>query len=1245
MIANISDVISIVDAEGLIKYKSPNVERLFGWSPEEQIGLSGFITTHPDDIEYVQKMLLPLLQEENSRKTIELRFQCKDGSYKPVEITATNMLSDPLINGVLMNYHDISERKKGEEERARQSALINSLLDSIPDMVFFKDLEGAYLGCNPSFVEFVGKSRNEIIGRTDFDLFEKEVAGSFRHHDLKMLQNKRPNQNEEWITYPDGRKALLDTLKTPYLDNDGTLIGVLGVSRDITARKQAEIALVESSNKWAAIIKASPDGIGLFSLDGKIEFISDRYAFIHGFSIDEKFLYLGKSVYDFIDPSEHQVLADNFRKLISGEKDNPISEYIGIKKDKTRFVLSVNSAVLFSNDGKPANILVISRDITGQKVTEKRIMESEQRLQMVMDVTREAMWDLDIPSGKVLHNKQWYTLLGKQEGDIAGTLEAFDDIIHPDDKASVLEKIDAVMQGKADLYLSEHRLIGKDKTIWVQDRGAVVERDEQGNPLRMVGSYADITDRKKAENELKESLNRFDLLARHSRVFHWEVDASGLYTFVSDPVKDILGYEQEEIIGKKHFYDLHPGKGREAFKSAALEAFALKLPFSDLENPVESKTGEILWVSTNGLPIEDEKGNLTGYRGSDTDITLRKKSEEENIKLSKGIEQSSISIFITDGNGIIEYANPKFFEMTGYASNEIIGKTPRMFQSGKTPVETYKNLWETILSGKEWHGELLNRKKNGELYWESMSVSQVLNSRGEIINFIAIKEDITTRKQNERELLEANRSLELTTVKANELAIEAESSNRAKSVFLANMSHEIRTPLNAIIGFSQLLKREKLLTDSQIEYSNSINRAGEHLLQLINDILEYSKIEAGREVLNPINFNLPALLSEMQMMFKEEANSRKLQLIVEIPGELLQFVFADEQKLRRILINLIGNAVKFTTEGGVSVRSRIIKIDEHTSRFIAEVEDSGPGIPEQELGRLFKQFEQTSSGIKNSGGTGLGLVLSRQLALLMNGDITVASEEGTGSVFTINVEIREGKSEVGDVPIVKRVTGIKNPLYNYRVLVVDDKEENRMVIGNFLSLAGFETIYAVNGADGITKFEQWNPHLILMDMRMPEMDGYEATRLIKSTEKGKQTPVIVVTASSFEEEKKKNLGLEIQGYIRKPFRESELFGAIGKALGIEYTYEEETTTDTLMEYLSNDGIVDEDIAKLPHELVLQMKDAADAADFILLKELICQIDGEYSSLAKHLILRADSFDYNYFQKSLKTAEGKNEKPD
>jgi CheY-like chemotaxis protein len=475
---------------------------------------------------------------------------------------------------------------------------------------------------------------------------------------------------------------------------------------------------------------------------------------------------------------------------------------------------------------------------------------------------------------------------------------------------------------------------------------------------------------------------------------------------------------------------------------------------------------------------------------------------------------------------------------------------------------------------------------------------------------------VITKKNTEMALLKAKQ--------------DAEKATRSKSSFLANMSHEIRTPLNAIIGYSQLMDRDKLLTGQSKEYAASINRAGAHLLSLINDILELSKIEAGRVELNPTNFDLLILLNDLKSIFKERAQAKHLHLIFETDPNILQHIFADEGKLRQIFINLIGNAVKFTDEGSVVVRSSVEKVNDDKSFLTVQINDTGSGIPENELGLLFQHFEQTSSGIKQGSGTGLGLALSRELTLIMGGNITVASEVGKGSEFVFQVEIMPGTDEAAVNKIAKRIIGIEKGQNKNRILVVDDKEDNLKVAVNFLKLAGFETMEATDGADAISKFEEYCPDLVLMDLRMPVMDGYEATRRIKSTERGRQVPVIAQTSSLFKHDKQLEIS-GFQGYILKPFTEGELYFTIGKVLGIQYLYADEIPSQA-SENPYDDVAAACDIAKLPDDLVDEMRRAIAVAGFNELIELISTVRHHNQELAHYLSLLAKNFNWNYLKK-------------
>lgn len=576
------------------------------------------------------------------------------------------------------------------------------------------------------------------------------------------------------------------------------------------------------------------------------------------------------------------------------------------------------------------------------------------------------------------------------------------------------------------------------------------------------------------------------------------------------------------------------------------------------------------------------------------------------------------AILMMDQTGAITYWNPAAERIFGYTGSEVLGKDLHNLLAPDKYHDAFKNAFPLFVETGEGSavGKTLDLeaiRKDGSVIPVQLSLSS-LKIDGNW-NAIGILRDTTERKIIEESLIKAKQ--------------DSEAANKAKSVFLSNMSHEIRTPLNSIIGFSQLMSREKDLNDRQKEYINSIIKAGEHLLELINEILELSKIEAGRIVLNPSTIDLHSLCEDIRMMFSEKAKEKNLQLIFECTDELPQYVVIDEGKLRQVLVNIIGNAVKFTEEGGIAIRVRTNRDKNGKYYLIVEVQDSGPGISEDELGKLFKHFEQTSAGVKQGSGTGLGLALSKELAQLMGGDISVSSKTGEGSIFTIKVEYKEGNIDDIEKLENKKIISIANHDKKYKILVVDDKVENLKVTVNLLNVVGFETIEAVDGKDAIEKLSNNRPDLILMDMRMPVMDGYEAIRMIKSMKEFKDIPIVALTASTFEDERKRIEALNIEGYIRKPFRENDLFNIIGNLLKVQYIYEKENESERKI-------VSETRNIQLSHKQVSEISDAISVADMDKLLVIIDQIELIYPQFAYKLKVLAQNYDYSQIEELLKT---------
>ncbi len=574
---------------------------------------------------------------------------------------------------------------------------------------------------------------------------------------------------------------------------------------------------------------------------------------------------------------------------------------------------------------------------------------------------------------------------------------------------------------------------------------------------------------------------------------------------------------------------------------------------------------------------------------------LEEKLRTSEEKLRAVFEAMTDIVLVIDEQGRIEIAPTNPRRLYDSETDPILQTIEQFFLEEKSEI-WFSKIQQALTTQQTVNFDYSLPLNNREA-WFTASISPMPNNC-----VIWVARNIDKRKQAEAAMQEAKEA--------------AEAANRAKSTFLANMSHELRSPLNVILGFCQLLTRSQSLNPEQQENITIMTRSGEHLLTLINNVLDLSKIEAGRTTLHEINFDLYGLLDDLDDMFQAKADDKNLQLVFDRTGDVPQYIRTDQVKLRQVLINLINNALKFTQTGRVSVRVRgepeSRRKTNHTphSTITFEVEDTGAGIASDELENIFEAFVQTQIGIESQEGTGLGLSIARKFVQLMGGEISITSVVGQGTIFNFDIKITKvNATDIEDKQPTRRVVALEPNQPRYRILIVDDKWNNRQLLLRLLNPLGFELKEASNGKEAIEVWETFEPHLIWMDMRMPVLDGYEATKQIKTQLKGQATAIIALTASTLEEQRAVILSAGCDDFVRKPFREQVIFDKIAQYLGVRYIYEELSPPHVAV--VKHDSSLQASLANLPSEWVNELYEAANLIDneqILLLLEQIPTVD-------------------------------------
>ena len=689
------------------------------------------------------------------------------------------------------------------------------------------------------------------------------------------------------------------------------------------------------------------------------------------------------------------------------------------------------------------------------------------------------------------------------------------------------------------------------------------------------------------QNKEKEELQKLSMAVEQSANTIVITNVNGEIEYVNPKFTETSGYTFIEALGKNPRI-LNSGNQPKEVYADMWKTISKGDEWSgEFQN--RSKKGKFYWERVVITPVKNDDGKVISYLAIKEDITKQKEIEHEVIVskqvLRNVLDNIPIKVFWKDRNSNFLGCNASSLEEMNIEKEEdVIGKSDFDFHE-KTDAEKYKADENSImLSGKPQLNYTETQIRNNKTYTYITSKLPFFDKKNNVIGLVGTSEDVTIQKEIEEQLT---------------IAIEeSTAANLSKSIFLANMSHEIRTPMNAILGYSQLLQEDDNLTKIQHENINIINRSGEHLLALINDILDMSKIEAGRVILKLTDFNFYELIKEVEQLFKLKAREKNIELSLTVDNNIPKIINADESKIKQIMINLIGNALKFTADG--FVRIHIVNTENNTLLF--KVKDSGKGIMKDEHETVFKPFEQAQKGAHTEGGTGLGLAISKKLSNLMQGDIFVDSELGKGSEFSFTFKYNKGEgSLLKEHLAVLKVETLSPEMKGMKLAIVDDRFENRDILYKKLNPLGFDIRMAENGQEAVEIYKQWKPDIFLMDVVMPVLNGVEATRQILELAGDHKVKIFVVSASALESEQKEIMEIGATSFIKKPVKFDELLAEMHEKAGIKFLYKSNEK--------DNNKKAEGEPSDVPDEVKIKLLNAAEEGDFMLLQELLNVLEG------------------------------------
>jgi len=935
------------------------------------------------------------------------------------------------------------------------------------------------------------------------------------------------------------------------LQTEEELLKALQAAQARIAQYEQAVSMI-SDIVWRYDVNAKRKHVGSY-----ISPVADKMLGLPEGTIGDSF----EKYFSYVHPDDLPAMQETLFKAIRTLGKDKTAEYRMRKADGTMLWVHSRFSTYSQPDGR-VTVFGIASDINEHKQAEKTLQESEELYRSILNASPDVIAITDLEGRILLVSPKALIMFGSdREKELLGRLVT--DFIVSEDHDRVLSNV-ALMFQSVMTGPGEYRGLRADgSTFNIEVNGEFI-RDAKGQPTKIVFIVRDITERKQADEALRESDARYKRIVETANEGIMILDSQFCFTFVNQKLADMLGYLPEEMLDRPVISIIFEEDLTDHLATMEKRAAGAG---GQYERRLRRKDGSSCWTIVSATVLKNEAGQFTGSFSMLTDITERKKADEalkeSELRFRTMVEMAPDAIFIVSQTGAFIEVNPAACKQLGYTREQLLSR----HVSDILPV--------SLAAKASWR---LKTMENADSSYESFHMrsdgTQVpveLNIRKIMLNgnpaMLGIARDITERKRAEEMLQQTNQDLEIAIEQSNELARQARQANAAKSEFLANMSHEIRTPLNGVIGMTGLLL-DMDLNSEQHESAQIAHISGEMLLSLINDILDLSKIEARKLELERLDFDLRSTLKDTADLLAIGAHEKGLELVCFVEPEVPSFLRGDPGRLRQILVNLGGNAVKFTETGEIVIRVRLESEDERNVTIRFSVSDTGIGIPANRQDILFSPFTQVDGSItRKYGGTGLGLAISKHLTELMGGKICLKSEEGKGSTFwfTAVFEKRPAGSGSADEKFAKiegegaieRCAAVptisENGKRKIRILVVEDNPVNQKVAQAMLRKMGLRADVVADGQEAINALQMIPYDLVLMDCQMPEIDGFEATRCIRlegSKALNPGIPIIAMTALSMQGDREKCIQAGMNDFIAKPVQQRELAEVIDRWLAI-----------------------------------------------------------------------------------------------